>query len=47
MNIRWKTERLSFLRFVSWPICRGMMQAANAIEYRDWVYYLGAHEMRI
>jgi hypothetical protein len=45
MNIREKTERLSFLRFVSRPICRKMMQAA--IEFRDWVYYPGVLEMRV
>jgi len=42
MNIREKTERLSSVRFISWPVCRRVMWTANAIEFRDWVYYLGA-----
>jgi hypothetical protein len=35
------------VRFISWPVCRRVVWAANAIELRDWVYYLGALEMRI
>jgi hypothetical protein len=35
------------VRFISWPIYRRVVSVANAIEFRDWVYYLGTLEMRI
>jgi len=47
VNIRWKKERLSSVRFISWPIYRRMMWVDKAIQFRDWVYYPGALEMRI